>query len=266
MKEEPPARSKLNELLAKWPKGMAATPAWLERQGVSRDLVKKYHRSGWVRRIERGAYGRLEDAVEWAGGLHAVQYQLMLPVHLGGKRALEEQGYGHFVRRREGGMLRLYGPRGTRLPAWLARHDWGVKLEFTAADLFPGKMATGLTERPSGDFPIRLSAPERAVLEALDDVPRLQSFAEARLLMGGLATLRPDLVQELLEACRSVKAKRLFLFLAEEAGHAWFKELDPSKAALGKGKRSVVKGGRFDSKYQITVEPNPEALTVREGP
>lgn len=266
MKNAPATRTKLSELLAKWPKGVVATPPWLEQQGVSHDLVKKYQRSGWVRRIERGAYARLEDSVDWTGGLNAVQHQLQLPVTLGAKRALEVQGYGHYVRQREGGTVRLYAPHGTRLPTWFARHDWGVKLKFTAADLFPGKMTMGLTERPSGDFPIRLSAPERAMLETLNDVPRLQSFEEARLLMGGLTTLRPELVQELLEACRSVKAKRLFLFLAEEADHAWVKELAPSKVILGKGKRSIVKGGRLDPKYQITVQPNPEALSLQEGP
>ncbi len=266
MKTEPGTRTKLSNLVAKWPKGVVATSPWLEEHGVSPDLVKKYQRSGWVRRIERGAYGRLEDAVDWEGALHAVQYQLKMPVHLGAKRALEAQGYGHFVRMREGGTLRLYAPRGTRLPTWFARHDWGVKLVFTAADLFLGKMSAGLTERPSGDFSLRLSAPERAMFEALDDVPRLQSFEEARLLMGGLTSLRPEVVQELLETCRSVKAKRLFLFFAEEADHPWFKELALSKIDLGKGKRSIVKGGKLDQKYQITVEPNPEAFSVNEGP
>ena len=265
MKQESASRTKLNDMLSQWPKGVVATHPWLKEQGVSHDLVKKYQRSGWVQRIERGAYSRLEDVVEWGGALHAVQYQLKLPVHLGAKRALEVQGYGHYVRQRDGGTLRLYGRHGTRLPAWFVGHDWGVNLAFTAADLFLGKMKLGLTERPTGDFSIRLSAPERAMLELLDDVPRTQSFEEARLLMGGLTTLRPELVQELLESCRSVKAKRLFLFLAEEAGHAWFKELKPSKINLGKGKRSVVKGGRLDSKYQITVEPNPEEVSMSEG-
>ena len=68
--------------------------------------------------------------------------------------------------------------------------------------------------------------------------------------------MRPELVQQLLEVCRSVKVKRLFLFLAEEAGHAWVKELNILKLDLGKGKRSIVKGGRLDKRYQITVEPN----------
>jgi hypothetical protein len=126
-------------------------------------------------------------------------------------------------------------------------------------------MGMGLTERADGDFSIRLSAPERAVLEAIEDVPRLQSFGEARLLMEGLTTLRPELVQQLLEACRSVKAKRLFLFLAEEADHPWVKELSISRVDLGKGKRSIVKGGRLDAKYQITVEPNTNSAPEREG-
>lgn len=258
-------RKKLSELLANWPKGMVAVHPWLQKHGVPRLLANAYHRSGWVHRIERGAYARLEDKVEWTGGLHAIQYQLGLPVTLGGKRALELQGYGHFVRMREGGTLRLYGTHGTRLPTWFRKHKWGVSIAYTAADLFAGKMAKGLTERPAGDFQIRLSAPERAMLEFLDDVPGRETFEEARLLMEGLTTLRPELVQELLEACRSVKANRLFLFLAEEAGHAWVKRLDTSRVNLGKGNRSIVKGGKLDQKYQITVEPHPDKAAA-EGP
>ena len=265
MKKESKPRKKLSELLATWPKGMVAVHPWLQQHGVMRLLASSYHRSGWVQRIERGAYSRLDDKVDWTGGLHAVQYQLSLPVNLGGKRALELQGYGHFVRMREGGTVSLYGTHGTRLPTWFRRHDWGVKLVYKGADLFVGKMDKGLTERSEGGFPIRLSAPERAMLELLDDVPRRQSFQEARLLMEGLTTLRPDLVQELLEACRSIKAKRLFLFLAEESGHQWFKQLDASRFNLGKGKRSIVKGGRLDAKYQITVEPHPDRMPASEG-
>lgn len=41
-------------------------------------------------------------------------------------------------------------------------------------------------------------------------------------LMEGLNNLRPNQVQDLLEKCESVKVKRLFLYLAEKAGHEWF--------------------------------------------
>ncbi len=38
--------------------------------------------------------------------------------------------------------------------------------------------------------------------------------------MEGLTTLRPRLIQSLLEQCRSVKVKRLFTVLAEACNHA----------------------------------------------
>jgi hypothetical protein len=74
--------------------------------------------------------------------------------------------------------------------------------------------------------------------------------------MESLSALQPELVQELLEQCRSIKAKRLFLFLADKAGHSWFKYLDISKIQLGKGKRSIVHKGVLIPKYQITIPEN----------
>ena len=71
--------------------------------------------------------------------------------------------------------------------------------------------------------------------------------------MEGLNNLRPALVQSLLEACQSVKVKRLFLYLAEKSNHDWFTYLDLSKIDLGSGKRSIVKDGVYISRYQITV-------------
>lgn len=72
--------------------------------------------------------------------------------------------------------------------------------------------------------------------------------------MEGLNNLRPSQVQALLEQCNSVKVKRLFLYLAEKSDHEWVHHLQLEKINLGKGKRSVVKGGAYNSKYQITVE------------
>jgi len=253
-------RKKLSELLAHWPKGMVATHPWLKKQGVSRFLTNAYHRSGWVRRIGRGAYARLDDQVEWPGALHAVQFQLNVPVYVGGKTALEWQGYAHFMPMGKGGKVRLYAPHGTRLPAWFLKQDWGVKLIYRTPNLFLGESKIGLTEKQEDDYSLRLSAPERAILELLDEVPFAQSFEESRLLMEGLNTLRPSLVQMLLEACRSIKVKRLFLFFAEEQGHAWVKELNLAQMNLGSGKRAIVKGGHLDPKYRITVLPRPDIL------
>lgn len=264
--ENEAAPSKLNELLMRWPKGTVAVQHWFQEQGISRQLADKYCRSKWMERIGQGAYTRTGDKVEVLGAVYALQFMLDLPVHVGGKTALQMQDYVHFVSVRELPVVHLYGRPGRPLPTWFQRHQWESKVRFHLVRLFPDKPALGLTKKPYGQIWARMSAPERAALELVDLVPKEQTFSEARLLMEGLTTLRPELVQELLEACRSVKAKRIFLFLAEEANQPWFKELDLSKVDLGKGKRSIVKGGRLDPKYEITVEPNPEAFSAQEGP
>jgi hypothetical protein len=91
------------------------------------------------------------------------------------------------------------------------------------------------------------------VMEVLHFIPQDETFEEAMLLMEGLITLRPKVIQTLLEQCHSVKVKRLFMILAEECNHAWVQKLDLSKVDFGKGKRMLVKGGRFNAKYNITV-------------
>ena len=55
--------------------------------------------------------------------------------------------------------------------------------------------------------------------------------------------------------------KRLFLYLAEKAGHQWVSYLDIERIDLGSGKRAIVNGGTYVPKYQITV---PKELEVAE--
>ena len=61
-----------------------------------------------------------------------------------------------------------------------------------------------------------------------------------------------------------MKVKRLFMYLAENCKHPWAGKVDLSKVDLGKGKRALVKGGRFDAKYQITV-PHAEGTASTRG-
>jgi len=246
-------RSKLNLLLRAWPQGTVATSRWLEAQGAYQQLVHQYEKSGWIRRIGQGAYARAGDTVEWSGGLHALQKQMRFPVHAGAKTALQLQGYSHFLPMGKGGSISLFGSSGTRLPAWFRQYDWGTELRYTATKLFITDPESGLTKKELATYAITVSAPERAIMEVLYLVPVEESFEEAGLLMGGLTTLRPLLVQSLLEQCRSVKVKRLFMFLAEACNHAWVKKVDLSKVNFGNGKRMIAKGGRLDAKYKITV-------------
>lgn len=113
----------------------------------------------------------------------------------------------------------------------------------------------------TGNFEIIISSPERAILEALYQVPKEQDFQEAYYLIEGLVDIRPKLMQTLLEECKSIKVKRLFLFLAQRANLPILKKLNLELIDLGSGKRVIVKDGKFDSDYQITY---PRGFQVNE--
>ena len=169
-----------------------------------------------------------------------------------GKTALELKGYAHYLPAKQKRVF-LYGPRGLILPSWFKEDRFGVKFVVTRTNLFPVDSREGFTDFKACDFSVIIAAPERAAMEMLHLVSKEVGFDEAQLIMENLVTLRPDVVQALLAACRSVKVKRLFLYMAERQEHTWFSKLDLSKIDLGKGKRMIIPNGRFDAKYQITV-------------
>lgn len=245
--------TKLNRLLAEWPPGTVAVQAWLSQRGVSRQLAEAYRSTGWLQRLDRGVYGRAGDSVDWTGAVYAFQEQLGMSIHPAAKTALLMQGHAHFLPLGRGATVWLFGSSGEKLPAWFRQRDWDAKVRFTATHLLPADDHQGLTSRDAGGFTLTISAPERAALELLHLVPNRQSFEEAHLLFQGLTSLRPRLVRTLLEQCRSVKVKRLFMFLAESLDLPWARRIDLSNVDFGKGKRVIVKGGRFDPKYRITV-------------
>lgn len=247
------SRSKLNELFSQWPNGTVVVQRWLKKHGISRQLADRYRTSSWIRKIGRGAYVRFDDKPKLLGAVYTLQEQLGLPVHVGAKSALEAHGYAHHLPMGDAPKLHLYGRQGRPLPTWFKKHQWKSKVRFHLAKLFPNKPDLGLTSKSQGEYSIRLSSPERAALELLALVPSEESFEGAKLLIEGLMSLRPQLVQELLEACRSVKAKRLFLYMAEKHALPWFGQLNRENIDLGKGKLQVVRKGRFDKKYRVTV-------------
>ncbi|WP_262423155.1 type IV toxin-antitoxin system AbiEi family antitoxin domain-containing protein [Brevundimonas denitrificans] len=110
-------------------------------------------------------------------------------------------------------------------------------------------------------WPLTASSPERAILEALDELPGRESFHTLDMLFEGLDGLRPGRVSELLDQCRSVKAKRLFFLFAERHDHAWLKHVDRDAVDLGSGPRAIVEGGKLHSGLQLVV---PAEYAVRE--
>lgn len=255
-------KSKINQIFTEWPRhGGMVTQKWLTQKGVSRFLAREYVKGGWLKSAGGGAFYKTEGGGEplWFTALYTLQDQLSLPIHAGGETALRWHGYGHTAPLNTIPPVYLFGPQGVKPPSWFLKFDWAQKIQYQTTDFLPYKKEFGFTEDEMAG--ITLSTPERAMFETLLLMPRHTTFEGAFHLMEGLSTLRPGLVTALLKACQSVKVKRCFLYMAEQANHSWFKELSLSKVKLGKGKRVVVPGGTFDPKYQITV-PTKSPVSV----
>jgi hypothetical protein len=228
----------------------------LEKLGISRQLARKYLASGWLIQFGRGVFTRPGDRVDWLGGVYALQSQLEMKVHVGGLTALSLRGMAHYLQLAPGTQAFLFGAARTRLPAWFLSHRWDVRLRYHCPKLFATEVDSSFTQLERNDYSVRLSAPERAILEVLHLATTNDSIEHGAELVAGLGTLRPAVMQELLEACRSIKVKRLFLWAAENSGHAWFARLSPEMLDLGVGKRVLYHGGHLDRTYQITVPPD----------
>ena len=235
------------------------TARHLQGQGYGPALRQRYMTGGWLESAGRGAYKRPGDPVDWLGGIYTLQTQLGVTVHPGGKTALSLKGAAHFVSTGQGQEVFLYGRRGEQLPTWFREYPWPEKVLYKPTELFEGDLSSFMSEYKHKELDIRIATRELAALEMLYHVPAKQGFVEAYSIMENLVTLRPRVVQQLLEMCRSVKVKRLFLFMAEKAGHPWSAKLNKATLDLGAGKRMIVKHGVLDKTYAITV---PRELSI----
>ncbi len=241
---------KINKILQSWPSGTVGLAVWLEENGISRQLQQRYLKSGWLERIGRGAFQRAGDSVDWLGGLYALQKQAKINIHVGGRTALGMQSQAHYLER-EMQTVSLFAPLKVGLPSWFNHYDWKIEPKLHLTNFLPANI--GFVDVESKLFTVRASGSVRALMECLYLAPKEFDLVEAYQIMEGLGSLRPVIVQQLLEECRSVKVKRLFVFLSEKSGHAWFKYIDLTKIDMGQGKRSLAEGGTYIAKYQITV-------------
>jgi hypothetical protein len=246
--------TKIQNLLQVWPSGTVATTGWLADLGISAQLLKRYTSSNWVKPLARSAYTKMGDQVTWQGGLYAMQTQNKLAIHAGALTAMALQGYAHYARfGRE--TVFLFSPLNTSLPAWFKHHDWAQTVQHHKTSFLPDQL--GLTDYQTPLFSIKVSTAERAMLECLYLAPETVDLVECYQIMEGLTTLRPKLLQSLLEQCSSIKVKRLFLYMAHKASHDWLKRIDKERLGLGKGARAIVSGGVYIAEFDIII---PETL------
>lgn len=183
-----------------------------------------------------------------------MQSQLSIPIHIGGKSALHLQGISQYLELKP--KIWLFSQSKVNLPKWFKEFKWNFTWHFNQMVLLdPDSVASSslLHEIQQNGFTIRISKRERAILEMINLIGKHHEFQEVDELFEGLLTLDPQVIQNLLFHCKSIKACRVFLYLAHRHKYSWVKNLDESKINLGTGKREIVKGGILDSRYLITV-------------
>ena len=244
----------LNQLIRLLPEGVAAPSSWLAANGYSRQLVRKYVLSGWLTPLGHGAYARTGQPVGWEGVLLGLQRLGNLPCHVGGLAALNRQGAAHFLPL--GGEQRIQVMSARKPPAWVQSVNLAPTPVFDTRRLFNDQaVATAVVPLSTGirNWTLPMAGAEMAIMEMLNDVNSRQSFEHVAHVFEGLTVLRPGVIDALLVACRSIKIKRLFLFLAAHFDYPWAKRLEAAGLDLGSGNRQIVKGGRLDKRFLITV-------------
>jgi len=242
--------TKINTLLQQIPQGAVVLASWLKTHGYSYDLQQRYLKSNWLESVGRGAFKRTGDKIDLYGALYALQSQAEKEIHIGGRSSLSLQGFAHYVEMQQSEMV-LFAGGGINLPVWFLNNKDFSPIRVIKSSFLPFDI--GLTTYTVKTFSIKISNPARAMLECLELSPNHFDLEEALLIMEGLSILKPDQVQTLLENCKSIKAKRLFLYLADKVGHSWYKYIESGKINLGSGKRSIVKHGVWIPKYQISI-------------
>ncbi|HED06715.1 MAG TPA: hypothetical protein ENI57_01205 [Ignavibacteria bacterium] len=245
--------TKINQILQQLPSGVVFLSGWLKAQGCSYELQQRYRKSGWLTSIGQGAMVRSGQKLLISGAIYALQRQAGKQIHIGGRTALDMQGYAHYIELESKETL-LFAGHDKKLPNWVKNNNWDTKPTLFNSSFLPQN--AGLIDFKTDGFKLRISGAARAIMECLELTPRRFELVEAYEIMEGLSFLKPDTVQLLLEQCKSVKVKRLFLYFAEKANHAWFRHLQLNKINLGSGKRSMVKNGVLIPKYQITLPKN----------
>ena len=223
--------------------------AWLTERGYSNQLIKKYRNSGWLRTLSRGVMCRNGDKLNSFAVINSYNEQMKKDFNIAAHSALELSGFSHYVPMGKP-VLVVAHPKEQLVPQWIKKIDLDRAPKFFSTETFSHPQ----TDTFNSEFAyLKASVPEQAFLECLLLAPRQYSFMDLYYLMEQLTSLRPDVLQFILENTDNIKTKRLFLYMAEKADHLWYSLLDTSKIDLGSGKQKLVEKGVYHSKYKITM-------------
>lgn len=250
--------TKLNRLLLNADTSGLLFSQWMKSQGYSDQLQKKYRDSGWLTSLSQGVMFRTGIKLSAYSALASCNLQMGTRHRIAAHSALEYAGFNHYVPMGKPVLaVALSGAR--RRPLWMKDELFDMAFRTFHTEAF--NQPEVIEARNDGGL-LYVSSPEQAFLECLLLAPKYYAYMDLYYIMEQLATLRCDVVQRLLETTRNYSVKRMFLYMAEKAGHYWVEELCREKINLGTSKLQLVPDGVYSPKYRITV---PKALDSYEG-
>lgn len=238
----------VKELQQAFPRGTPFDSGRLRGVGVSSALAHHYLKSGWLTRLGRGVFMFPNDTLRQEYALKFLSRSIS-GFHVGGKTALAWRGVRHNLPNRE--PLSLWGSSKAVLPKWFVER---FPARYTAPRLFSQKLSKeyGMQPLPENPDGVLVSGPERALLEMLSEVGFYQGVEEARNVMEGARSLRPEELTMLLKYCRRVKVRALCVQWAEELGLPW-----AAVARKSFGTRRAQRRWNFQFKSGTTLNIKP---------
>lgn len=238
----------LKQLISVAPLKMIFLSSWFEKNGISSKSIYNHKKNGWLDVIGRGAYIKKGIEPELIAGINAVQAQTSYKMHIGGRYALDQYyNVRHYLRQNT--EVELFSSERTPLPQWF-RDTFENKYFQIRTSFLPDDL--GFQEHDVDGLKIKVSSPERALLEMLyvSNITTLEAYQIFEMM----TVLKPTLLNDLLAQCKSVRVKRLFMYLASQTGYSWFKKLEKDKIDFGSGVRVIDKTGYFNKEYNIIVD------------
>lgn len=240
--------NKINQMLQSGQKNGLLFAPWLIEHGYSKQLLNRYRSSGWLSSLCKGVMYRTGDKLSAFGALQSFNEQMGKSFRIAAHSALELWGFNHYVPM--GKPLLMVSTASGKMPQWMKYDAFDREFKFFTTEVFISAQITTLTYL---NWRLLISSPEQAFMECLLLAPRQYDYMDLFYIMEQLTTLRPDIVQSLLETTKNYKIKRLFLYMAEKAGHYWFDELNLANIDLGTHKLQLVKSGVYINKYKMTI-------------
>ena len=245
-------RTKKDQLFLDWKDNEVHTPVWFRAHKISNQLLQKYFKNRLVKRLGGGGHIKFKDKLDWKNAIFTLQQELKLPVHIGGRSALDLHGVRQYLNLGKTPAVFVIVREKIRIPIWVKANDWGVQFRLKTSRLF-GDNTAGIEILETQGIKLFVSSRERSVMEMIDNLDLNDSFDLLEEYFEGLVNMRPKLLQKLLESCNSVKVKRVFLYMLNYLGLPVSKKIEMKKIKLGSGRRVIVKNGKFDKTFNITI-------------